>query len=88
MKVKNILIRYAIATIGLFFVAIGVALSIKSNLGIAPISAPPYVMDLWGGFKIGGHALTIGEYTIIMHMIFILLQIVLLRKDFKLEHLM
>lgn len=88
MKVKNILIRYAIATVGLFFVALGVALSIKSNLGIAPISAPPYVMELWGGFTIRGHAITIGEYTIMMHILFIILQIVLLRKDFKLEHLM
>ncbi len=81
MRIKNILIRYAIATIGLAFVAIGVALSIKSDLGTAPISAPPYVLSLWGRFSVG-------EFTIMMHLLFILLQIALLRKDFKLEHLM
>lgn len=77
----GILKRYSIATIGLFLVALGVALSIKSDLGTAPISCPPYVFSLWTG-------VTVGTCTAIMHFCFIMLQIILLRKRFKLEYLM
>ncbi len=80
-KFVNILTRYAIATIGLILVAIGVALSILSDLGTSPISCPPYVISLWGG-------LTVGQYTAAMHFLFILLQIALLRNKFKVENLM
>ncbi|MGN1210423.1 MAG: cytidylate kinase family protein, partial [Candidatus Cryptobacteroides sp.] len=69
-KIKDILVRYSVATFGLALVAIGVALSISSNLGTSPISCPPYVMALWGG-------LTVGEYTALMHQIFIILQLIL-----------
>ena len=79
---KEYIIRYAIATLGLILIAIGVALSIKSDLGTAPVSCPPVVVNLWN------HSLTVGEYTIVMHMLFILLQVVLLRKNFKLSYLM
>ena len=82
-KLSGYLIRYGIATIGLALVAIGVALSIKSQLGTAPISCPPYVLSL-----MPGTIFTIGEYTIMMHLCFILLQVLLLRKNFKLEYLM
>lgn len=80
-KIQDTITRYGIATFGLILVAIGVALSIKSNLGTAPISCPPYVVNLIGG-------LTVGQYTILMHFTFILLQIILLRKEFKAIHLM
>ncbi len=80
-KFTDILTRYAIATIGLILVAIGVAFSILSDLGTAPISCPPYVISLWGG-------LTVGQYTAVMHFLFILLQIALLRNKFKAENLM
>ena len=78
---REILLRYAVATVGLVLVAVGVAFSIISDLGTAPISCPPYVVSLYGG-------LTVGQYTAIMHFIFILLQVVLLRKSFKAESLM
>ena len=41
MRVKDILVRYGISTLGLVLVALGVGLSIKSNFGIAPPSCPP-----------------------------------------------
>lgn len=78
---KNTLARYAVATIGLAFVAMGTALSIKSDLGTAPVSAPPYVAELCGG-------LTVGQYTSLLHCLFIILQIILLRKQFKASDLM
>ena len=80
-NIVNILTRYTVATFGLVLVAAGVALSILSDLGTAPISCPPYVISLWGG-------LTVGQYTAAMHFLFILLQITLLRKRFKAENLM
>ena len=39
-KTKEILLRYGVASVGLVFVALGVALSIISNLGTAPLSCP------------------------------------------------
>ncbi len=78
---KNILIRYCIATAGLALVATGVALSIISDLGTSPISCPPYVLALNGG-------LTVGQYTAMMHLLFILVQAALLRKNFRIRNLM
>ncbi len=80
-KVCSILIRYGIATLGLTLVALGVSLSILSNLGTSPISCLPYVLHLKGG-------LSVGQYTALMHLAFIILQIILLRKNFKLESLL
>ena len=81
---ESLLARYLTGTVGLALVAIGVALSIKSDLGTAPISCPPYVTSLIGGFSVFGFHVG----TVLMHFIFILLQIVLLRSKFKIESLM
>lgn len=82
MKLKNILIRYGISTLGLVIVALGVGISIKSNLGIAPPSCPPAILTLrWP-------SISVGTFTWIMHLAFILFQVLLLRKDFKLRYLM
>ncbi len=80
--ISSILVRYGVATLGLVLVGIGVALSIKSDLGTSPVSCPPYVVNLWNS------KLTVGEYTMIMHMIFILAQVLMLGKKFKLRYLM
>ena len=81
-KFTDLLKRYLVATFGLLLIAVGVALSIKSDLGTAPVSCPPYVLNLWNS------RLTVGEFTILMHLFFILLQVVLLRKAFKARYLM
>ena len=82
MKAKDILSRYAVATVGLVFVAFGVALSIISNLGTAPLSCPSYVLNLeWP-------VLSVGTFTVLVNMVYMLIQIALLRKDFKAKHLM
>ena len=60
--------------------AIGVALSIKANLGTSPVSCVPYVYSL-------GFPLTVGLLSIIVNVLIILLQIVLLRKDYQLIQL-
>ena len=86
---ESLIARYLTGTIGLALVAVGVALSIKSDLGTAPVSCPPYVTSLTGGFDVlGFHIGTVGQFTIMMHFLFILLQIALLRSRFRLESLM
>ena len=82
MKIKDILVRYAVATLGLVLVALGVALSLKSNLGTAPASCPPAVLHLrWT-------ALSVGTFTWIMHLVLILGQMALKRKVFEWNYLL
>lgn len=73
--------RYIIFLIGLFINSLGVSLVTKANLGTSPISSIPYVLSL-------NLPLTLGEFTIIFSLFLILLQLFILRKNFKLEHLL
>lgn len=62
--------------LGLFTMIIGVALSVKSNLGVSPVSSIPYTMTcIWG--------IEMGKATIIFHCFLVLLQMILLRRNFK-----
>lgn len=70
--------RYVSFVFILFIIAFGTSLSIRANLGSSPISAPPYVLSL-----VPGIGLTMGTLTIIMHVFFIISQIVLLGKDYE-----
>ncbi|MBO4625354.1 MAG: hypothetical protein J5646_07690 [Bacteroidales bacterium] len=82
MTLKEISIRYGISTLGLIFVALGVGISIKSNLGIAPPSCPPTILNLrWT-------AISVGTFTWMMHLVFIAAQALILRKRFRLRYLM
>ena len=67
--------RYLLLLAGLSIMAFGVAFSIKASLGTSPISSVPYVVSLFA-------PLTVGTATIIMHCVFILLQILILRKKY------
>lgn len=75
MKQLCILRRYLLLLIGLAIMAFGVAFSIKANLGTSPISSVPYVASLFSPF-------TVGTATILMHCLFIVLQILILRKNY------
>ena len=62
--------------LGLFTMTSGVALSVKSNLGVSPVSSIPYTMTcIWG--------IEMGKATIIFHCFLVLLQMILLRRNFK-----
>ena len=76
-----ILKRYLLLLVGLSIMAFGVAFSIKASLGTSPISSVPYVISLFT-------PLTVGTATITMHCVFILLQILILRKNYHLIQLM
>lgn len=67
--------RYLVLCVGLWIMSLGVACSIKGALGTSPISSLPYAMS---GFL----PLTVGTCTIIMHVGFILLQILILRRHY------
>ena len=64
---------------GLFLITLGVAFSIKSDLGSAPVSSIPYAMNLiW--------AIEIGVATFIFHAFLVAIELLLLRRDFKPKH--
>ena len=82
MAKSNIVARYLVATLGLVLVALGVALSLKSNLGTAPVSCPPAVLNLkWT-------AISFGTFTWIMHLLFIALQMAMRRKVLDIHYLL
>ncbi len=81
-KFLNISLRYLYATAGLFFVALGIALSILSNLGTAPLSCPAYVLNL--KFT----TISVGTFTFIFNLLYILIQLALFRRDFKARYLL
>ncbi len=68
--------RYAWFMLGVCVNSFGVAFITKAALGTSPISSIPYVLDL-------ASPLTFGETTFILNMVYIALQIVLLRRDFQ-----
>ena len=82
MNAKSIGVRYGISTLGLVVVALGVGLSIKSNLGIAPLSCIPTVLSL--RFQ----AISVGTFTWAFNLLFIVIQAFILKKDFRWEHVM
>lgn len=65
--------------ISLFVMTLGVALSVRSNLGSSVISTIPFVMTLAGDDGMAP-ALTIGEYTYLMNAALVGFQILILRR--------
>ncbi len=73
---KNMKVRIPMYFVGLFIMTIGIALSVKSNLGVSPVSSIPYTMTcVWG--------IEMGKATIMFHAALVLIQILILRKRFK-----
>ena len=65
---------------GLFIMSLGIALSVKADLGVSPISCVPYVFS----FKL---PLTMGVLVIIQNILLIGLQVFLLRRKYPLFQL-
>ena len=68
--------RVLIYCAGLFIMALGVSFSVWSNLGVSPMSAIPYVLNQIVP------AISMGTFTSALFCGYILLQALLLRKDF------
>lgn len=73
--------RYAVFILGLFINSLAVSVITQANLGTSPISAIPYVLSL-------ATPLTLGEFTVGFSLLLILLQMLLLRRNFRLENLL
>ena len=73
--------RYTIFIIGLLVNSIGVSLITKAEFGTSPISSIPYVLSL-------NYPLTLGTFTVIFSLLLIALQLLILKRDFKLEHVL
>lgn len=79
--IKAVIFRYLLLCVGLAIMALGVAFSIRASLGTSPISSVPYVISLIS-------PLSVGTATILMHCVFILIQIFILRRRYELIQLM
>ena len=73
--------RVLVYCIGLFFMAMGVTFSVKSNLGVSPVNSIPYVISVITGINQG-------LWVSIIFSSYIGLQYFILRKDFKLHSLL
>lgn len=76
MKLKQWIARVVIYAIGLLVLAFGVAFSVNSNLGVSPVNSFPYVVSLIVGKSLG-------TCVTVIFISYILLQILILRKDFQ-----
>lgn len=77
MKKKEVFKRYILFIIGLFFIALGVALAKTAELGVPPVSSVANVLS------IRFTALSMGYWLIIWNLLLIAGQILILRKNFK-----
>lgn len=75
--IKNKIIKnYLTLVIGLFIMSFGVSLSVISDLGTTPISCIPNVLKY-------AIPLSLGTITIIFNFLLILIQVLILKKDFQ-----
>ncbi|MDR1771040.1 MAG: DUF6198 family protein [Hungatella sp.] len=73
--------RFTLYCIGLFMIALGISFSIKSNLGVSPVNSIPYIVSLILGVDMGICTTTV-------FVAFILFQMFLLKKEFKMINLL
>lgn len=78
---NNAKLRLPMYFIGLFIMTIGIAVSVKSNLGVSPVSSIPYTITcVWG--------IEMGKATILFHCALVIIQIILMRRNFKIKNLL
>ena len=81
MKKINLRVGLVMYFAGLFIMTIGIALSVKSDLGVSPVSSIPYTITcVWG--------LEMGKATILFHAALVLIQILILRRAFQVKNLL
>lgn len=81
MNFKNITLkRLGLYLVGIFFLSLGVSFSIEADLGVSPVSSIAYAFSLASGF-------TVGAMTVVSHVFFILLQVVISKRFYLRESL-
>ena len=82
MDVKGLLRRILVYVVGLFIMAFGVSLSLKSNLGVSPVNSLPNEISLVANSF--GINLSLGNAVIIIFSCYVLVQILIKRRRFPL----
>lgn len=81
LKENNMKVRLIMYFSGFFIMTMGISLSVKSDLGVSPVSSIPYTITcVWG--------IEMGKATILFHIGLVLLQVLLLRKSFQIKNLL
>ena len=81
IREKEMIKRSILYVGGLYVLSNGVAMAIKSNLGISPINVNPFVFsEIFTG-------ITMGMFTTTLLLLFILIEFLILRKKFKVANL-
>ena len=75
--------QHILLLVSLYVMTFGVAACVRSQLGSSVISTIPYVMASAGKMLDYIPGWTIGGYTIMMNAIFVVLQILILRRNFE-----
>ena len=81
LKEENYPVRILVYILGLFIMTLGISMSVKSDLGVSPVSSIPYSITCITGLEMG-------KATILFHIALVLLQIILLGRAFKLKNLL
>ncbi len=81
-KAVSFLWQHLLLLISLFIMTLGVAVCVRSQLGSSVISTLPYVFQE-AGIEDRVPALSIGQYTFIMNALFVLIQILVLRRRYE-----
>ena len=71
-----VLSKVAVYAVGLLFMAFGVAFSVNSGLGVSPVNSLPYVVSLVLGVDMGSCVIAVFCF-------YVLVQILIYRRDFK-----
>ena len=78
---NNMKIRLIVYLIGLFIMTLGISMSVKSNLGVSPVSSIPYTITCITGLEMG-------KATILFHIVLVALQFLILRGAFQIKSLL
>ena len=73
--------RYIFLLVGLFVNGLGVSFITKAGLGTSPITSIPYTLSL-------GFTPTVGMFTVVFNIFLVILQVILLRRNFQLQNLL
>lgn len=73
--------RYIFLLVGLFINGLGVSFITKAGLGTSPITSIPYALSL-------GFTPTVGMFTLVFNIFLVILQVILLRRNFQLQNLL
>lgn len=81
-RILSFIWQHFLLLLSLNLMTLGVALCVRSNLGSSVISSLPLVLSMAGPTS-PVPEWTIGTYTILMNFVFVILQIIILRKRFE-----